>query len=176
MPADLLHQGAVNQAAIEAGIPALEMRGIGKRFPGVLALENVDLTLEPGKVHALMGENGAGKSTLIKIMAGVYGKDAGTMRLQGREVEIKLAAREPEARHQGGVPGDRADRRIHRRRKHLSRRLSDRQGRLDRLEEDPRRCGRSVQAHRLQCRSRRPHRLAAGQPAADGRDRTRAGA
>ena len=48
------------------------MRGIGKRFPGVLALENVDLTLEPGKVHALMGENGAGKSTLIKIMAGVY--------------------------------------------------------------------------------------------------------
>jgi ribose transport system ATP-binding protein len=88
MPADLLHQGAVNQAAIEAGIPALEMRGIGKRFPGVLALENVDLTLEPGKVHALMGENGAGKSTLIKIMAGVYGKDAGTMRLQGREVEI----------------------------------------------------------------------------------------
>ena len=48
------------------------MTGIGKRFPGVLALENVDLTLEPGKVHALMGENGAGKSTLIKIMAGVY--------------------------------------------------------------------------------------------------------
>ena len=65
------------------------MRGIDKRFPGVLALENVDLTLEPGKVHALMGENGAGKSTLIKIMAGVYEKDAGTIRIQGREVEIK---------------------------------------------------------------------------------------
>ena len=64
------------------------MRGIGKRFPGVLALENVDLTLEPGKVHALMGENGAGKSTLIKIMAGVYGKDAGTIRIGGGEVEL----------------------------------------------------------------------------------------
>ena len=68
--------------AIDAGVPALEMRGIGKRFPGVVALENVDLTLEPGKVHALMGENGAGKSTLIKILAGVYGKDAGTIRMQ----------------------------------------------------------------------------------------------
>jgi len=67
---------------------ALEMSGIGKRFPGVVALEGVDLTLAPGKVHALMGENGAGKSTLIKIMAGVYGKDAGTIRIDGREVHL----------------------------------------------------------------------------------------
>ncbi|MDQ0474114.1 sugar ABC transporter ATP-binding protein [Labrys wisconsinensis] len=74
---------------LQAVAPALEMRGIGKRFPGVLALENVDLTLEPGKVHALMGENGAGKSTLIKIMAGVYGKDAGSIRIDGREAEIR---------------------------------------------------------------------------------------
>ena len=51
---------------------ALEMTGIDKCFPGVVALDNVDLILEPGKVHALMGENGAGKSTLIKILAGVY--------------------------------------------------------------------------------------------------------
>ena len=72
-----------------ANTPALQMRGIGKRFPGVLALENVDLTLEPGKVHALMGENGAGKSTLIKIMAGVYQRDAGTIRIRGRDVDIK---------------------------------------------------------------------------------------
>jgi ribose transport system ATP-binding protein len=69
--------------------PALEMRGISKRFPGVIALENVDLTLEPGKVHALMGENGAGKSTLIKIMAGVYQRDAGTIGIRGREAAIK---------------------------------------------------------------------------------------
>src|SRR5262245_53658634 len=67
---------------------ALEMTGISKRFPGVVALENVDLRLEPGKVHALMGENGAGKSTLIKILAGVYGKDAGIVRIGGREVDI----------------------------------------------------------------------------------------
>jgi ribose transport system ATP-binding protein len=52
--------------------PALEMVGIGKHFPGVIALDAVDLRLSPGKVHALMGENGAGKSTLIKILAGVY--------------------------------------------------------------------------------------------------------
>ncbi|RUT32498.1 sugar ABC transporter ATP-binding protein [Arsenicitalea aurantiaca] len=76
-------------AAIDTSIPALEMVGIGKRFPGVLALENVDLRLEPGKVHALMGENGAGKSTLIKILAGVYEKDVGTIRIAGREVEIR---------------------------------------------------------------------------------------
>ena len=88
MPADILHAGE-SAGAIDTSFPALEMRGIDKRFPGVLALEGVDLTLQPGKVHALMGENGAGKSTLIKIMAGVYGKDAGTIRIQGREVDIK---------------------------------------------------------------------------------------
>ena len=88
MPADILHAGE-SAGTIDQTTPALEMRGIDKRFPGVVALDNVDLTLQPGKVHALMGENGAGKSTLIKIMAGVYGKDAGTIRIQGREVDIK---------------------------------------------------------------------------------------
>src|SRR4051794_31255613 len=78
----------VHETVAESGI-ALEMRGIGKRFPGVIALEGVDLTLRRGKIHALMGENGAGKSTLIKIMAGVYGKDAGIIRMRGREVDIK---------------------------------------------------------------------------------------
>jgi ABC-type sugar transport system ATPase subunit len=71
------------------GVAALEMAGIGKRFPGVLALENVDLRLEPGKVHALIGENGAGKSTLIKILAGVYQKDAGTIRISGVEAQLR---------------------------------------------------------------------------------------
>ncbi len=89
MSGDLLHPREAGEIQIDRTVPALEMRGIGKRFPGVLALENVDLTLEPGKVHALMGENGAGKSTLIKIMAGVYPKDAGTMRIRGRDVELK---------------------------------------------------------------------------------------
>jgi len=65
------------------------MAGIGKRFPGVLALENVDLSLAPGKVHALMGENGAGKSTLIKILAGVYRPDSGTIRIGGNAVDLR---------------------------------------------------------------------------------------
>ncbi|MCC5972609.1 MAG: sugar ABC transporter ATP-binding protein [Rubellimicrobium sp.] len=69
--------------------PALEMTGIGKRFPGVVALEDVGLRLEPGRVHALMGENGAGKSTLIKILAGVYLPDEGTIRIGGEEVALQ---------------------------------------------------------------------------------------
>jgi ribose transport system ATP-binding protein len=88
MPADLL-AGVEAPANSDTNVPALEMLGIGKRFPGVMALENVDLTLAPGKVHALMGENGAGKSTLIKIMAGVYEKDAGIIRIRGEEIEIR---------------------------------------------------------------------------------------
>lgn len=84
MPADAAFAAPPAQSVA----PALEMVGIGKRFPGVVALDGVDLSLEPGKVHALMGENGAGKSTLIKILAGVYNKDAGTIRIGGRETEL----------------------------------------------------------------------------------------
>ena len=84
----MLAEPLAAESTVAAG-PALEMRGIGKRFPGVLALENVDLVLEPGKVHAVMGENGAGKSTLIKIMAGVYQKDAGSIRIGGMETDFR---------------------------------------------------------------------------------------
>ncbi|MFG2077518.1 sugar ABC transporter ATP-binding protein [Nonomuraea maritima] len=66
--------------------PVLTMRGIGKRFPGVTALDGVDLRLLPGEVHALMGENGAGKSTLIKVLTGVHAADAGTVELEGSRV------------------------------------------------------------------------------------------
>jgi ribose transport system ATP-binding protein len=68
--------------------PVLEMRGIRKEFPGVVALDGVDLTLEAGDVHMLLGENGAGKSTLMKILGGAYRKDAGEIRLNGRPVDI----------------------------------------------------------------------------------------
>ena len=63
---------------------ALEMRGISKAFFGVAALRNVDLTCQPGTVHALVGENGAGKSTLTAILAGVVIADAGNIRLDGQ--------------------------------------------------------------------------------------------
>jgi ribose transport system ATP-binding protein len=64
------------------------MRGIRKQFPGVLALDGVDLTLYGGEVHILLGENGAGKSTLMKILSGAYRKDAGEVSLDGQPVEI----------------------------------------------------------------------------------------
>ena len=59
------------------------MRDISKRFPGVLALDNVSLSIERGEVHALLGENGAGKSTLMKILSGAYKKDAGEIIFDG---------------------------------------------------------------------------------------------
>jgi simple sugar transport system ATP-binding protein len=69
----------------------LTMRGIYISFPGVRALQNVDFTLCEGEIHALMGENGAGKSTLIKVLTGVYNKDAGEICLKGfnKPVNIK---------------------------------------------------------------------------------------
>ncbi|GIE74255.1 sugar ABC transporter ATP-binding protein [Actinoplanes philippinensis] len=68
--------------------PVLEMTGIRKVFPGVVALDGVDFRLFPGEVHALMGENGAGKSTLIKTLTGVYEIDGGDIKLGGRPVRI----------------------------------------------------------------------------------------
>ena len=67
----------------------LTMSGITKEFPGVKALDNVSLTVRPGTVHALMGENGAGKSTLMKCLFGIYKKDAGTIVLDGKEIDFK---------------------------------------------------------------------------------------
>lgn len=79
-----------------ATAPFLEMRGITKQFPGVLALNKVDLCVYPGRVLALVGENGAGKSTLMKVLSGVHRRDAGEILLEGKSVEITspLASRQ----------------------------------------------------------------------------------
>ena len=68
----------------------LTMRGIFKEFPGVKALQNVDFTLRKGEVHALMGENGAGKSTLVKCLTGVYEKDSGEIRIDGKDEPVSI--------------------------------------------------------------------------------------
>jgi ABC-type sugar transport system ATPase subunit len=67
----------------------LELRGVSKRFGGVQALSGIDLTIEPGSIHALVGENGAGKSTLGKIIAGVHRPDDGELLFDGERVDYR---------------------------------------------------------------------------------------
>src|SRR5918911_2942364 len=75
------------------------MEGIDKSFPGVHALDNGRFELRSGEVHALCGENGAGKSTLMKVLAGIYPKDAGRILYKGKEVDIP----NPRAAQQLGI-------------------------------------------------------------------------
>ena len=70
------------------GAPALEMRGITKRYPGVVANDHIDLDVRPGEIHALLGENGAGKTTLMNILYGLAVPDEGEILLDGKAVKI----------------------------------------------------------------------------------------
>ena len=73
-------------------VPLLEMCGITKRFPGVLANDSVDFDVQAGEIHALLGENGAGKSTLMKILFGLYGPDSGEIFLKGERSRVRSPA------------------------------------------------------------------------------------
>ncbi|CAN5523373.1 sugar ABC transporter ATP-binding protein [soil metagenome] len=82
-----------------SGAPILRMRSISKRFPGTLALDDVDLEVRAGTIHGLLGENGAGKSTLLKILAGDQPQSSGSIELSGREVHIA----DPAHAHELGI-------------------------------------------------------------------------
>src|SRR5215211_5086541 len=94
LPAHVLEDHAFPERPI-----VLELRNVSKRFPGVVALDDVSFDLRAGEVHVLVGENGAGKSTLVKLLSGIYQPDAGELLLDGKSVH--LAA--PHAAQQAGI-------------------------------------------------------------------------
>src|SRR3954471_24067705 len=86
MSVDARQAGAGSAAG--DGAPAVELRGIGKRFPGVVANHDVELSVRRGTIHAIVGENGAGKSTLMKILYGMLRPDEGEIHVDGRLVHF----------------------------------------------------------------------------------------
>ena len=92
-------------AALEGTLtPRLELKGITKRFPGVLANDHVSFSVLPGEIHALLGENGAGKSTLVKMIYGIMQPDAGEISWNGQRITVDQPQGGAQAGHRHGVP------------------------------------------------------------------------
>jgi inositol transport system ATP-binding protein len=124
-------QGA-NARGVFEGEFILEVDHVRKEFPGVVALDDVQLKIRPGTVHALMGENGAGKSTLMKIIAGVYKPDRGEVRFAPAQAGYPHAAGRAEFRHRHDPSGTEPDEHDDGGRKHLDRaRAQERLGLID---------------------------------------------
>ena len=147
------------------------LRGITKRFPGVVANDGVDFEAAAGEVHALLGENGAGKSTLSNILTGLYRPDAGELELYGRAGRVPVAARRARRGHLHGAPALPARRAVHRRRERRARRPPRRRPRVPappaRDRAARRRARRALRARR---RPARAHLAALGRRAAARRD------
>ena len=158
-------------APSRAPTPVLELPRIAKAFGAVIALTNGTLTLRSGSIHALVGENGAGKSTLVKIIAGLYQRDAGEFLLEGRIGRLQVHRRGEGRRHRGHLPGADALPRPVGHREHLHGPPAHRSARHDRPPRDARRGARPVLAARRADRPGSPDARPLDRRPADHRDR-----